>query len=162
MKILLATDGSPHARAALEAVLQRPWPPRTHVRVLSVVYPAPYMGDPGFIGAAAYNAMLAQEAQRADADAGAALRELRKRAPRLTTSKKVLEGSPKVRIVEEAERWKADLVVVGSHGLGSVARFLLGSVAQAVAQHAPCSVEIVRARPRSLARGKRSARSARR
>ena len=48
-------------------------------------------------------------------------------------------------IVEEAERWGADLILVGSHGYGSVKRFMLGSVSQAVATHAPCSVEIVRA-----------------
>jgi nucleotide-binding universal stress UspA family protein len=49
-------------------------------------------------------------------------------------------------IVEEAEKWGADLIVLGSHGYGPMSRFLLGSVAHAVALHAPYSVEIVRSR----------------
>jgi nucleotide-binding universal stress UspA family protein len=47
-------------------------------------------------------------------------------------------------ILEQSEAFGADLIVVGSHGLGNFERFLLGSVAQAVALHAKCSVEIVR------------------
>jgi nucleotide-binding universal stress UspA family protein len=56
----------------------------------------------------------------------------------------VLRGSPAESIIEDAERWGADLIIVGSHGYGAVRRFLLGSVSHAVALHAPCSVEIVR------------------
>jgi nucleotide-binding universal stress UspA family protein len=62
----------------------------------------------------------------------------------LEITTEVLEGSPKELIVDEAKRWGADLIVVGSHGRGSVGRFFLGSVSLAVAAHAPCSVEIVR------------------
>jgi nucleotide-binding universal stress UspA family protein len=57
----------------------------------------------------------------------------------------VVDGSPKEVIVEEAEKWDADLILIGSHGYGNVKRFMLGSVSQAVATHAPCSVQIVRA-----------------
>lgn len=61
--------------------------------------------------------------------------------------------APKEVIVDEAGRWRADLVVVGCHGYGSVKRFMLGSVSEAVAIHAPCSVEIVRScRPTEIAR----------
>ena len=56
----------------------------------------------------------------------------------------MIEGPPKLVILEEAEKFGADLIVVGSHGYGFVERFLLGSVSQAVAVHAKCSVEIVR------------------
>jgi nucleotide-binding universal stress UspA family protein len=38
------------------------------------------------------------------------------------------------------------LIVVGSHGRKGLQRFLLGSVAELVARHADCSVEIVRVR----------------
>ena len=37
-----------------------------------------------------------------------------------------------------------DLIVVGSHGYSGIKRWLLGSVAQSVVSHAPCSVEVVR------------------
>lgn len=45
-----------------------------------------------------------------------------------------------------AEEFRADLIMVGSHGHGAIERFLLGSVSQAVALHAKCSVEIIRNR----------------
>jgi nucleotide-binding universal stress UspA family protein len=56
------------------------------------------------------------------------------------------DGRAKDVILDEAETWGADLIVVGSHGYHGLRRFLLGSVSQAVAAHAPCSVEIVRRR----------------
>jgi len=56
----------------------------------------------------------------------------------------VLIGPPRSAILEESEDWKADLIVVGSHGYGPWQRFLLGSVSQAVVSHAKCSVEVVR------------------
>jgi nucleotide-binding universal stress UspA family protein len=62
-------------------------------------------------------------------------------------STEVLRGSPKHAIIEEAERWGADLIVVGSHGYSALERFLLGSVSQSIAHHAKCSVEIVRGAP---------------
>lgn len=56
----------------------------------------------------------------------------------------VLSGSPKGVILEQADAFGADLIVVGSHGYRMLERFLLGSVSQAVALHARCSVLIVR------------------
>ena len=56
----------------------------------------------------------------------------------------VREGDARSVIVDEAKDWDADLIILGSHGYTGFKRWLLGSVAQAVASHAPCSVEIVR------------------
>jgi nucleotide-binding universal stress UspA family protein len=64
----------------------------------------------------------------------------------LAVSTEILMGSPKRVIVEEAEKWRADLIVVGSHGYRTWERMLLGSVSHLVALHAECSVEIVRRR----------------
>jgi nucleotide-binding universal stress UspA family protein len=64
----------------------------------------------------------------------------------LAVSTEILTGSPKRVIVEEAEKWGADLIVVGSHGYRTWERMLLGSVSHLVALHAECSVEIVRKR----------------
>lgn len=163
MKILLATDGSPHSQAALQAVIRRPWPPRTELRILSVVHPLPFFPDPFYFGAAMHAESLQKEEKRAAHDVEEAAREVRLRARHLRVSTVVRKGSPKKNIVEEAKRWPADLVLVGSHGHGPVGSFLLGSVALAVALHAPCSVEIVRAPPTLLrSRAKRRAQGPRR
>jgi len=47
-------------------------------------------------------------------------------------------------ILASAEEWQVDLIVVGSHGKGGIESFLLGNVAESIARHAKCSVEIVR------------------
>jgi len=64
----------------------------------------------------------------------------------LATETVVHDGDPRSVIVDEAENWKADLIVVGSHGYTGIKKWLLGSVAQSVVSHAPCSVEVVRSR----------------
>jgi nucleotide-binding universal stress UspA family protein len=61
----------------------------------------------------------------------------------------VFSGSPKQIILEEAQKWAADLIVVGSHGRRGFKRFLLGSVSEAVAMNAHCSVVVVRDPARS-------------
>jgi nucleotide-binding universal stress UspA family protein len=53
-------------------------------------------------------------------------------------------GDPRPKIIDDAAKWGADLIVVGSHGCKGLERFFLGSVSDAVARHAGCSVEIVR------------------
>lgn len=55
----------------------------------------------------------------------------------------ILPGGPSVTLVEVADG--ADLVVVGSHGRTGLSRLMLGSVAMAVVNHAPCPVVVVRA-----------------
>jgi nucleotide-binding universal stress UspA family protein len=85
------------------------------------------------------------QAEKTLSKAATKLRE-GKGSNRLDITTEILIGSPKRVIVEEAEKWGADLIVVGSHGYRSWERMLLGSVSQAVAMHAECSVEIVRKR----------------
>jgi nucleotide-binding universal stress UspA family protein len=72
--------------------------------------------------------------------------QIRRDAPSLTVTTKILEGLPAHLIVEEARDCGADLIVVGSHGYGFMKRMLLGSVAHSVVANAPCSVHVVRAK----------------
>ena len=65
---------------------------------------------------------------------------------KLSISTVVVNGIPKSAILEKAEAFDADLIVVGSQGHGAFSRFLLGSVSQSLATHADCSVLIVRKR----------------
>ena len=107
----------------------------------------PSTPDPLLIGAAMYQDLMEGERKRLHKLVESTATESRKSetCKNLQIETKVVDGSPKEMIVEEAENWDVDLIVIGSHGYGSVKRFMLGSVSQAVATHAPCSVEIVRA-----------------
>jgi nucleotide-binding universal stress UspA family protein len=53
-------------------------------------------------------------------------------------------GDARMLILDEAKEWKADLIVLGSHGRRGLDRLLMGSVAESVAVHAHCSVEVIR------------------
>jgi nucleotide-binding universal stress UspA family protein len=81
---------------------------------------------------------------------GTAAEQIRRAHPNLLVTTKVLEGTPRNVIVQEAADRKADLIVLGSHGHGRVRQALLGSVATGVAADALCAVEIIRAGRRSI------------
>ena len=56
----------------------------------------------------------------------------------------VEEGDPTQKIVDRAADWKADLIMMGSHGRKGIDHFLMGSVSEGVTRYTPCSVEVVR------------------
>lgn len=147
MKILLSIDGSPCSEAAVEEVAGRQWPPDTQVRIISVIEPPgaltaePYMGAGGYFEEV--ERLKKHQAEETLARAAEALRAGAGSAG-MGLATEALTGSPKRTIVEEAEAWGADLIVVGSHGYDTWERMLLGSVSQSVAAHARCSVLIVR------------------
>jgi nucleotide-binding universal stress UspA family protein len=62
----------------------------------------------------------------------------------LSIETRVRQGDPRREILAEAQDWAADLIIVGSHGRTGTQRWLVGSVAEHVVRHAPCSVEVVR------------------
>lgn len=149
MKILLAIDGSPCSEEAVAEVARRTWPEDSQVRVVSVVEPpAPLVAEP-YAGVTGYfeevERLKQKQAEGVVEQAAATLREGRGTS-RMGITAEVITGSPKRTIVEEAEGWGADLIVVGSHGYHTWERMLLGSVSQSVAAHALCSVEVVRCR----------------
>jgi nucleotide-binding universal stress UspA family protein len=93
-----------------------------------------------------YEEMQKRAREAALAAVEKAASKLRAKGCKLSVTPEVLSGWPKRVILEDAEAFGADLIVVGSHGRGALDRFPLGSVSQAVALHAKCSVEIVRSR----------------
>jgi nucleotide-binding universal stress UspA family protein len=132
MKVLVATDFST-ASPTIKTIRARPWPAGTKICILHVVDLAPF--EPG--------AELLEVARRgAESVVKSISRDLDQSG--FQTQSEVVIGHPRIAISDFAKQWGADLVVVGSHGATGLARFLLGSVAQAVVRGAPCSVEVVR------------------
>lgn len=146
MKILLAIDGSAYSDAAAAGISRRPWPPESEVRIITVDPPL----DSSLLhgaGATAFDELVKCQRAEAARHLNSAAAVFKQNAPGLIVTPILREGHPKEVILEEAERWGADLIVLGSHGYGAIRRFFLGSVSLAVATNALCSVEIVRAPP---------------
>jgi len=140
MKILVAVDDSKFSEAAVGAVISQYGPAEAEVRVVHVVQPVavstPPQMSPGY---APELAVQAKDAEKLVERVAQKLRGAGFRAEGQVARGDIREG-----VVDMAKEWKADLIVLGSHGRTGVTRFLLGSVAEFVARHAPCSVEIVR------------------
>lgn len=146
-RVLVGADGSVAALAALALVGRRGLFPAADVRVIHAIDPQPswWLGAvPGDVALAAETIADTADAARDRAveltDAAAAL--LRPGVGRVDTC--VREGAAPRVILEEAARWGADLVVVGTRGHGALRRLVLGSTARAVLEHADASVLIAR------------------
>jgi nucleotide-binding universal stress UspA family protein len=148
MKILLAVDGSTYSDSAIEEVLRRPWPAQSEVKVITAFETPIMVGMEPWAATPTYFDQL-DNAVRSAAKAilDSALEKLKTTKDTLKISSEVIQGPPRQVIIEEAERWSADLIIIGSRGLGAWNRLLLGSVSSAVVNHAQCSVEVVRRRP---------------
>ena len=144
MKVLLAVDHSKISQVAMNALIAHVNPKEADILVLHVLEPV--SGYPrGQTWGYVLDAEHILEEQR---ESG---KELLTRVSKALGEKgfnvatALEEGNPKAVILDSAAKWGADLIILGSHGRRGVDRFLLGSVSEAVARHANCSVEIVRA-----------------
>ena len=144
MRILLAVDGSSPSQEAIDELALRPWPTASSIRIISVVRPYVPSATEFVPGALTTQEVRQQHLQSAEEIVLRAAERLELAGLHADTV--VREGDPGTEIVDEATEWRADLIVVGSHGHTGLTRLLLGSVAQAVVTHAPCSVEVVRRR----------------
>jgi nucleotide-binding universal stress UspA family protein len=148
MKILLAIDGSSCSDAAVRDVANKPWPVGSEVKIVSVVEPAMLPAVETWVPPEDYIEALerAGDEQAREIVNKAATQVRQEQGSRLQVSTEIVRGHPKQAIIEEADACESDLIVVGSHGYQGLTRLWLGSVSQAVASHAKCSVEIVRNR----------------
>ena len=149
MNILIATDGSEYASNALNFVLRFPFPEDSIMTVLSVVAEVPMLpAELDALNEAQREALhqanksLVEDAEELVASEGKRLREDGWSGEAL-----VRHGNPVDEILRVAEEIDADLIVLGSHGIGMAKRFLLGSVSDRVLEYATCSVLIVKKKP---------------
>ncbi|HEV2495851.1 MAG TPA: universal stress protein [Terriglobia bacterium] len=140
MKILVAIDDSKFSQAAVQALIAQIPPSNAEVRVVHVVEPITVASPPQM--AAGYAPELAELVKEGRTLVEQTAQTLR--AAGFKVDAAVEKGDVREKILESAGDWGASLIVLGSHGHRGVRRFLLGSVAESVARHAACSVEIVR------------------
>ncbi len=135
-RIVIGTDGSAGGREAAEQGVKLA---RATGAIATLVYvrqsPLPILGDPY------YQRALSAELRRARAAVDEAAAYAAEAG--VDTEVEILEGDPAEQIVELARLRDADLIVVGSRGLGAVAGALLGSVSWAIVHHADRPVLVV-------------------
>lgn len=149
MKILLAIDDSKYAEAATQAAISNVRQDHAQVLVLHVVdwsnfmpNPFPTGGGEPMYSVRRLESIIETETKMAHELVKNAGERLRSAGFEVSTS--VREGDPKMVILDCAAEWAADLIIVGSHGRKGLTRFFLGSVSEAIARYAHCSVEIAR------------------
>lgn len=98
----------------------------------------PVIPDPAFACLGAHIESLQHERDNSHAAVDAAEKCLSKKRPEIRLVTEVLYGSPTKRILEEAARWGADPILLGSHGRGGLTRLIMGPVSHAVMSHARC------------------------
>ena len=135
-RVLLATDGSSHAKEALKYVCDLARRDHAQVIVVHAFAPVPsYLGEPWEDRAMARHVaaghQVANEAAQRLQEAG------------LEVIVEVLEGPPADAILRVADVRQCDLIVMGSRGHGTLASLLLGSVSHRVLAHAQTPVMIV-------------------
>jgi nucleotide-binding universal stress UspA family protein len=142
-RVLVATDGSRDARAAVAATLACPWPAGTRVQGMVARGRAVHAPD----WPPAVWAVLDQGLERVAADAR---RALGRRWPDAEVV--IVDRSPVEAILSQARRLGAGAIVLGWRGHGVFRRLLMGSVSRGVVRRAPCPVLVVRRRPAAIRR----------
>jgi len=137
--VLVATDGSAPAQAAVETAIVFPWP-RGSTGHGIVARGIPVLTD---ATPALWEALL----EAARVEARRAERELRRRWSDAEVF--VTDARPVPGIIARAKALRARVVVVGSRGLGAVGRLLLGSVSRSIVHRATTSVLVARGRVRA-------------
>jgi nucleotide-binding universal stress UspA family protein len=145
--ILIATDGSPSAREAVDFGVELAAEQGSGVTFVSVA-PAADVFPMGAYGATASLPHKVTEAEERPLDEAHALAE----QAGVTAHQRLLQGDPADEIVAYADVIDADLIVVGSRGHGTVASTLLGSVSRGVLREARRPVLVVRGTTRQAAR----------
>ncbi len=144
MKILLAVDGSEFSEAATQALISQMRREGAEILVLRIVEPLIFAISPQMAPEYAPEQVeiINEERRRAKESVNQTSQALR--AAGFSVNSRIVEVEARNGILDIAAEWHADLIILGSHGRKGLQRFLLGSVAEYVARHADCSVEIVR------------------
>ena len=138
-KILLPIEGEEDIKTALKFLALQPFRKTVAIDVFAV-WPQPQLAWPVTLSQSKLLEMHAIE------EAQDRMKSVTDKLVRMnyTAEAKVGMGDPAFAILEQAKTSEADLILMGTHGRGGFARFLMGSVSHSVLHQADCPVLIVR------------------
>jgi nucleotide-binding universal stress UspA family protein len=144
MRVLIATDGSQCSQKAIEECCRM----FAKAKDIEIKIVSTYEGTIPLdaFGIAAQNAEKNNLAlhQRAEQVVSDARNFISRRIPNARIQTLVAMDIAERFVIHDAKEWKANLIVVGSHGRNFWGRLTLGSVSDAIIHHAPCSVMVAR------------------
>ena len=150
MKVLLGVDSIITLDILVNEMTARSWPSGTEARLLSVVadgdVPLKTWRDEGY----GVSAVQREMKRRAEQITAFAVKRLRRFG--ISSRVVIMRGNPEFLISFAARNWPADLILMRAHNRNDFRSRLLGSVAKSVVESAPCSVEVVRAREKTVDR----------
>jgi nucleotide-binding universal stress UspA family protein len=146
IKLLVATDGSEFSLAAIKSVASRPWPKGTQAKIISVPQLALPFVESSYADSQALDDLNKASIEESNSAVAEGLAILSRTELKLFSEVPFLHETASNAILMEVDRWHPTMIVVGSHGRSGFDRFMMGSVSEAVALHAKCSVEVIRDR----------------
>ncbi|HEY7650885.1 MAG TPA: universal stress protein [Methylomirabilota bacterium] len=143
-RILYASDFSPASRPAFARAVALAKTDRAALTIVHVMIPVVPLVGYGYVSPALERDLTRRARAQAIKRIGALVAKAKTAGARATSL--VLEGAPADRIVRAARARRADLIVMGTHGRGAMAKLFLGSVAGRVIATSLCPVLTVRGR----------------
>ena len=143
-RIVHPTDFSPASSPAFKKAVALAKDDNAALTIVHVLPALPIVGD-AYIAPTAYDDMLRAQRRQAEQQATRLVKRARDAGVRATATV-IDSGAVADQIARTAKRQGADLIVMGTHGYGVLAKALLGSVAERVISRAPCPVMTVKGR----------------
>lgn len=145
MRVLIAVDDMTYGQAIANFVASHKWTEGTQFKIIHAVHidELTYVTNDQFSCSLAKD-LIEERDRRARSLVKGLAAQIQAAFPTAKIEEQIIFGKAKDVILDQADEWHADIIVVGSHGKSGISRFLLGSVSQSVLSHAPCSVMIVK------------------
>jgi nucleotide-binding universal stress UspA family protein len=144
MRVLIAVEDKVFGEAIAEFVGSHKWEEDSKFRVIHASSADELYKSTASYCCDAARDVVEERERRARALVKGVATQIATKLGGVQVNEEIVYGKAKEVILEEAENWKADVIVMGSHGLTGFSRFLLGSVSLSVLSQAPCSVMIVK------------------
>ena len=142
MRVLIPIEVEPYIEAQYDFVRSYAWPDDTEIKILHVLHSVQIEGT--MVSSLGYLEQIMKDARGLSQKMSNELaNKIKQSCPQLKVIEEIKEGDAVSVILQEAEDWKADTIVMGSQGRQGVGSFVLGSVAYAVLAKSPCRTIIL-------------------
>ncbi len=139
-KILIAVDNSTCSEKAAKTGYEMATKFGAEIALLNIIEPTPAVVNPDFTLAPVFMEMY----DNSEENSHVLLKEMEnKYGNGINTTYLTILDTASHGILQQAEQWGAELIVIGTHGRTGLYHFLMGSVAEHVARKSACPVLIV-------------------